>query len=89
MNVLIDAAINRTRTSMLLMFMVVLAGLIARAAIPIANEPHIEVPFFVVGIIHEGISPEDSERLLVLPMEIELRKVEGVKELTPRKVPPR
>lgn len=82
MNVLIDAAINRTRTSMLLMFMVVLAGLIARAAIPIANEPHIEVPFFVVGIIHEGISPEDSERLLVLPMEIELRKVEGVKELT-------
>ena len=82
MNAIIDAAINRTRTSMLLMVMVVLAGLIARAAIPIANEPHIEVPFFVVGIIHEGISPEDSERLLVLPMEIELRKVEGVKELT-------
>ena len=82
MNAFIDAALNRTRTTLLLMFMVVLAGLIARAAIPIASEPHIEVPFFVIGVIHEGISPEDSERLLVMPMEVELRKVEGVEELT-------
>jgi multidrug efflux pump len=82
MNSFIDAAINRTRTTMLLMFMVVLAGLIARSAIPIANEPHIEVPFFAITIIHEGISPEDSERLLVMPMEIELKKVEDIKELT-------
>ncbi len=82
MNSLIDAAINRTRTTMLLMFMVVLAGLIARSAIPIANEPHIEVPFFAITIVHEGISPEDSERLLVMPMEIELKKIEGIKELT-------
>ena len=82
MNAFIDAALNRTRTTLLLMFMVVLAGLIARAAIPIASEPHIEVPFFVIGVIHEGISPEDAERLLVMPMEVELRKVEGVEELT-------
>ena len=30
---------------------------------------------------HEGISPEDSERLLVKPMERELKSVEGVKEM--------
>ncbi|MCB1684391.1 MAG: efflux RND transporter permease subunit, partial [Pseudomonadales bacterium] len=82
MNAFIDAALNRTRTTMLLMLMVVIAGLIARSAIPIANEPHIEVPFFIIGVAHEGISPEDAERLLVMPMEVELRKVEGVKELT-------
>jgi multidrug efflux pump len=82
MNSFIDAAINRTRTTLLLMGMVIIAGLIARAAIPVANEPHIEVPFFAISIYHEGISPEDSERLLVMPMEVELRKVEGVKELT-------
>ncbi|MFV2089716.1 MAG: efflux RND transporter permease subunit, partial [Pseudomonadales bacterium] len=82
MNSVIDAAINRSRTTMLVMLMVVLAGLLARSAIPIASEPHIEVPYFAVSIYHEGISPEDSERMLVLPMEIELRKVEGVEELT-------
>lgn len=82
MNAIIDAALSRTRTTLLVMLMVVLCGLVARNAIPIANEPHIEVPFFVIGIYHEGISPEDSERLLVMPMENELRKVEGVEELT-------
>ena len=82
MKSLIDAAIGRSRTTLLLMLMVVIAGLAARSAIPIANEPHVEVPFFIITTIHEGISPEDAERLLVMPMEIELRKVEGVKELT-------
>ncbi|MEM1434191.1 MAG: efflux RND transporter permease subunit [Pseudomonadota bacterium] len=82
MSSLIDAAINRTRTTMLLLIMVVLSGYIAYRSIPIANEPHIEVPFFSIFIFHEGISPEDSERLLVMPAEIELRKIEGVDELT-------
>ncbi len=78
----IDSAIGRTRTTMLLMAVVVLCGLLARAVLPIANDPHIELPMFIVGIVHEGISPEDSERLLIQPMEIELRKIEGVEELT-------
>ena len=78
----IEAAISRSRTTLLIMFMVVLAGLIARAAIPVANEPDIDVPFFIVTVVHEGISPEDAERLLSMPMETEMRDVEGVKEMT-------
>lgn len=78
----IDVAINRSRTTGLLLLMVVLAGLFAYRAIPVANEPHVEVPLFMVMIYHEGISPEDSERLLVMPAELELRKIEGVDELS-------
>ncbi|MGI9327399.1 MAG: efflux RND transporter permease subunit [Pseudomonadales bacterium] len=78
----IDVAINRSRTTGLLLLMVVLAGYFAYRAIPIANEPHVEVPMYSIFIFHEGISPEDSERLLVMPAELELRKVEGVDELT-------
>ena len=78
----IDSAISRTRTTMSLMAVVVFCGLLSRAALPIANDPHIELPLFIVGVVHEGISPEDTERLLVQPMEIELRKIEGVEELT-------
>ena len=74
----IEAAINRSRTTLLIMGMIVLAGIIARAAIPVANDPDIDVPFFVVNVIHEGISPEDAERLLVMPLEIEIRDVEGI-----------
>jgi multidrug efflux pump len=81
MSTLIESAIGRTRTTMSLLFVIVVAGLLARAALPIANDPHIELPFFYIGVVHEGISPEDAERLLVQPMEIELRKLEGVEEL--------
>ena len=79
---LIDVAINRTRTTLLLLFMIVLAGSLARVAIPVASEPDIDVPFFIINIFNEGISPEDCERLLVMPAELELRKLEGVEELT-------
>jgi multidrug efflux pump len=77
----IESAISRTRTTMSLLAVLVVGGLIARSVLPIANDPHIELPYFYIGVVHEGISPEDAERLLVQPMEIELRKLEGVVEL--------
>ena len=80
MKAIIDSAISRTRTTLSLLAALV-AGLLARAALPIANDPHIELPYFYIGIAHEGISPEDAERLLVQPVEIELRKLEGLEEL--------
>ncbi len=82
MKSLIDAAVTRTRTTLLIMLMVLIAGVASLNAISIESDPSIEVPFFVVSVFHEGISPEDAERLMVMPLEIELRSVEGVKELT-------
>ena len=82
MYAIIDAAINRSRTTLLILAMIVIAGVASDRAILVESEPHIEVPFFVVTIPHEGISPEDSERLLVMPMETEMRSIEGIKELT-------
>ena len=81
MKTLIDAAFSRTRTTLSLLAVLVLAGIMARTALPIANDPHVELPFFYVGVVHDGISPEDAERLLVQPMEAELRKLEGLVEL--------
>lgn len=78
---LIETAIGRTRTTLSLLAVMVLVGIMARVALPIANDPHVDLPLFYVGVVHEGISPEDAERLLVQPMEIELRKLEGVVEL--------
>ena len=81
MTSLIEAAFSRTRTTLSLLVVLVLAGIMARNALPIANDPHVELPFYYVGVVHDGISPEDAERLLVQPMEAELRKLEGVVEL--------
>ena len=82
MNGLIDAAVNRSRTSLLLMAMVFIAGFASLRAIPIESDPNITVPFFQIMVFNEGISPEDAERLLVMPMEVELRSLEGIEEMT-------
>ncbi len=77
----LEAAISRSRTTLLLLCMILLCGMIARCSIPVEGDPDISVPFFVITVVHEGISPEDAERLLVMPLEIELRQVEGIEEI--------
>jgi multidrug efflux pump len=78
----IELAMRRSRTVVLTLLVVLIGGLVAYATIPKEAEPDIEIPIVYVSIEHEGISPEDSERLLVRPMEQELRSIEGVKEMT-------
>ena len=80
-NVLVGAAVDRSRTTLLLMLMVLIAGIVARTLVPIEATPQIDVPVFVVVVLHEGISPEDAERLLAKPLETELRTVEGADEV--------
>ena len=79
---IIEAAVNRPRTTLLLMAMIVISGLIARNGIPIESDPQVDVPWFAITILHEGISPEDAERMLIMPMEKELRQVEAIKEMS-------
>ena len=77
----IASAIERSRTVLSIMAVMFLAGLIAYATIPIEANPDVQVPVIIVTVPHEGISPEDSERLLARPMEQELKTIEGVKEI--------
>jgi len=81
-NSLIDWAVQRSRTTLSLMAMVLAVGTWSYLAMPIEAEPNIQVPVFIITVPHEGISPEDAERLLVMPMETELRSIQGIKELT-------
>ncbi|MBL1234607.1 MAG: efflux RND transporter permease subunit [Rhodobiaceae bacterium] len=81
MNSLIDAALARTRTIMTIMLMMVVSGIISYVAIPKEADPDIPIPVFYISIPHPGISPGDAERLLVKPMETQLRSLEGLEEL--------
>ncbi|MDO7653309.1 MAG: efflux RND transporter permease subunit, partial [Porticoccus sp.] len=60
---------------------ILISGALAYQSIPKEAEPDITVPFIYVSMTHEGISPEDAERLLVKPMEKELQSIEGLKEM--------
>ena len=78
---LINAAFGRSRTAMSVLFLILLSGSLAYVGIPKEAEPDIAIPIIYVSMHHDGISPEDAERLLVRPMEKEMRDIEGVKEM--------
>lgn len=48
---------------------------------PRESNPDIQIPVISVFVGLPGISVEDSEKLLAIPIENELRSIEGVKEL--------
>ncbi|MGI9308819.1 MAG: efflux RND transporter permease subunit [Gammaproteobacteria bacterium] len=81
MHALIDAVTQRSRTAIVAFLAIVIAGIVSYSALPKEAEPDIEMPTIFIEIILEGVSPEDAERLLVRPMEQELRTLEGIKEM--------
>jgi len=81
MNAIIDAAINRSRTVISALLLILVAGVYAYVDIAKESDPDINIPIIYVSMTHEGISPEDGERLLIRPMEQELRSIEGIKEM--------
>jgi len=81
MKTFIDAAFNRARTVLALLVLLLISGSVAYVTIPKEAEPDVAIPIIYVSMSHEGISPEDGERLLVRPMEKELQTIEGVKEM--------
>jgi multidrug efflux pump len=82
MRPVIDLAFLRSRTVLLLLAFILIAGTSAYITIPKEAEPDVAIPIIYVSMNHEGISPDDAERLLVRPMEKELQSIEGVKEMT-------
>ena len=81
MRAIVDAALARKRATMGILIVLLIAGYGAMVAIPKESEPDVQIPIVYVSMSQRGISPADSERLLVRPMENQLRSVEGVKKI--------
>lgn len=79
---LITASFTRPRTVLVLLVTILVAGAALYVAIPKESSPDIAIPFVYVSVSHDGISPEDAERLLVKPLEKHLKTIDGVKEVT-------
>ncbi|XXK27472.1 efflux RND transporter permease subunit [Arenicellales bacterium nBUS_45] len=77
----IQSAFGYSRTVILILIFILLSGSIAYKDIPKESEPDIDIPIIYVTLHLDGISPEDAERLLIRPVEQELKSIEGVKEL--------
>ena len=80
-NALIDLCVRRSRAVVVALLVILLAGFVTYRALPKEMEPDIDFPYVFIEVRLEGVSAEDSERLLVRPLEQQLRNIEGIKEM--------
>ena len=78
---LIHSALSHSRTVLMIFVLLLVSGVVTYANIPKESNPDVPIPFIYISIAHDGISPEDAERMLVKPMERELRSIDGLKEM--------
>ncbi len=78
---IIEGALSRTRSVLMIFVLLIISGAITYANIAKESNPDITIPTIYISMIHDGISPEDAERMLVRPMENELKSIAGIKEM--------
>jgi multidrug efflux pump len=77
----VDYAISHARLTIATLLFLLLAGFSSYLAIPKEAEPDVTIPIVYVNVTQRGISPEDAERLILKPLETQLKSVENVKEM--------
>ncbi|MGH1357017.1 MAG: efflux RND transporter permease subunit, partial [Thalassovita sp.] len=79
---MVDWAASRARMIMAFILLSLAAGSYAYFGLPKEGEPDIDIPALFVSVQFPGISAEDSETLLVKPMETELSDLDGLKSIS-------
>ena len=78
MTSIIDFALSKAKTTIVIAILVLLAGSYARQEIQVSSSPNIQLPFISVSVFLEGASPKDGSRLIARPIENNLRKSLGL-----------
>ncbi|MDH3263215.1 MAG: efflux RND transporter permease subunit, partial [Paracoccaceae bacterium] len=79
---LVDWAAAHARMVLAFIALSLIAGGAAYVDLPKEGEPDIEIPALFVSVPFPGISAEDSEKLLVRPMETELADLDGLDRMS-------
>lgn len=79
---IVETAINNARLTISVLVFLILSGTLAYISIPKEAEPDVQIPIIYVSMHLDGISPEDSERLLLRPLETALKSIQGIKKMT-------
>lgn len=84
MNSFLNFIIDRARTTLSLLLLIIIAGVYSYNHMPVEASPDVKIPYVSVTIVLDGVSPQDGVRLLIKPTEMELRGVDGVKQVNAR-----
>lgn len=81
MTKIVEWAVANTKLIGALILVVILGGLYAITTIPKESDPDVPIPYIGVYVSYPGVSPEDSERLILRPLETALRSVQGIRHI--------
>ncbi|MHA6323934.1 efflux RND transporter permease subunit [Roseivivax sp. CAU 1753] len=79
---IVDWAAGRARMVLAFIVLSLVVGTFCYVTLPKEGEPDIEIPALFVSVPFPGISAEDSETLLVKPMENELVDLDGLDRMS-------
>ncbi len=77
----LNRIIDHSRATLSIMLLILFAGTMARVSMPVEVNPNVTLPVVLIMVRHDGISPEDGARLLVRPIEKELKTLDGLDEI--------
>ena len=78
---LIDGAIKRRKVVLGVTLIACIFGIFSYLSLPREANPDIDFPYIAVIVPFPGVSPEDAERLLVKPLEVQLQTIQGIKHM--------
>jgi multidrug efflux pump len=78
---IVRLAVRNARLTLSVLVFLIIAGAVAYQSVPKEAEPDVAIPIMYVSLVYQGISPEDSERLLLRPVETQLKSLKGLKEM--------
>jgi multidrug efflux pump len=77
----LNLVVDHSRATLSIMLLILVAGAGSRLSMPIELNPNVTLPVVMIMVRHDGISPEDGARLLVRPIEKELKTLDGLDEI--------
>ncbi len=78
----LEIAVRNARLTITALVFFLVAGTVAYLNIPKEAEPDVQIPVIYVRLALQGISPEDAERLLVRPVETQVKNIKGIDKIT-------
>ena len=78
----LEVAVRNSRLTITALLFFLVAGAVSYIDIPKEAEPDIQIPVVYVSLSLQGISPEDAERLLIRPVETQLKNIKGIDTMT-------
>ena len=79
---MIEKLLSQRKLILTFLFFFITFGMYKYISLPKESDPDISLPIIYISLSNQGISPKDSERLLIKPFERELKNIEGVKKIS-------